>query len=139
MSVIKRTLEIVFGITVVIGVTLGGSMANMWIMMNVMQIWFLTGLLDLLYPISIQIAMNTLELANFENPLMSSLTQLVLPEDNFVDEPFNPRFASLQFDNSYFINNMADLLPTLTVSLCIFSLAYFLHFIGKYVQNPREY
>ena len=72
-----------------VGVTLGGSIAHMWVMMNVMQVWFLTGLLDLIYPISIKLVMGALEVANFENAVLSSITQSVFPASYFEGEPFN--------------------------------------------------
>ena len=69
---------------------MGGSIAHMWVMMNTMQVWFLTGLLDLVYPTSIKIVMKTLEVANFENPVMSSITQFVFPNSLFVEDPYSP-------------------------------------------------
>ncbi len=85
----SRVIELTIAFAIVVGVTLGGSIAHMWVMMNVMQVWFLTGLLDLIYPISIKLVMGALEVANFENAVLSSITEMVFPESFFEGEPFN--------------------------------------------------
>ena len=128
-------LELSIGVLIIIGITIGGSMANTWVLFNTLQLWFTSGLMNLLYPASIQIAMRCLEIANFENPVLSGITQIFLPDSFFVEEPFNDRFDSLGMGNAYFISNMADVMPTLFVTFMAFIAALFLDCFGKMQQS----
>ena len=114
-----------------IALATGGSLSYMWVLFNTLQLWFTFGLMQLMFPASIQIGIKTLEIVNFENPLTSGFTQLIFPGSFFIDDPYNPRFASLGMGNRFIVSNMADVLPTLFLSIFIFALCVLIVWIAK--------
>ena len=137
-SLMEWLINLFIGAMIVLAISIGGSMAHTWVLFNTLQLWFVSGLMDLVYPASIQLAMRCLDIANFENPVLSGITQTFLPDDYFVDEPFNERFEALGFGNSYFISNMADVIPTLVAGLTLFVVVVTLHVMGKVQQSNTD-
>ena len=61
----------------------------MWIMLNLMQLWFLVSLININFPPTTKYAFKVLETVNFENELTSTITQFCFPESFFEEDPFS--------------------------------------------------
>ncbi len=125
-------MSVVFGI--ITANSLGGSLASMWIMLNLMQLWFLVGLLHINWPASTTYTIAILETVNFENAFTTMISEWAFPEEFFEEETFTERFET-QFDNPYFVAGLADVIPFFIFNIITFSATAFLAWLFSLRNN----
>ncbi len=82
-GVTEILIQTAFVISLIVANSIAGSMCNAWIMLNMMQLWWITALIDLFFPSATQFALMILHVINFENPFTSEVTFFMFPEDYF--------------------------------------------------------
>jgi cysteine-rich repeat protein len=124
---------ITFALSLTASVLTGGSMELMWSLANTLQIVYIWGMLSLFYPPHLKMAFSYMNYANFDNPLTSYMSDLLIRGIQIVSVPVSSQFETLGFRSTNILVNSLDkiLLVILLFLLVVIIFLFFLKLKDK--------